>query len=121
MRARILVLLGVMALFFGPSEGQTQYPGGDNFQMRRGRWGGGGIPDPGQTFDRLAGGKQILTRDDITNPFMQQMFDRMTAGLNITNGQLTRDQYIQASQQMMTQWQGGGRWGGGQNAGGNGP
>ena len=121
MRARILVLLGAMALLLGPTEGQTQNPGGGNFQMRRGL-GGGGMPDPGQTFDRLAAGKQVLTRNDITNPFMQQMFDRMTSSLNITNGQLTRDQYVQASQQMMAQWQGGGgRMGGGQNGGGSAP
>jgi Ca2+-binding EF-hand superfamily protein len=70
-------------------------------------------------FDRLANGKDVLSRTDITNPWQQQSFDTIARSLNVTNGQLTRQQYIDGLQQMMQQWRGGGR--GGAGAGGAGP
>jgi hypothetical protein len=54
--------------------------------------------DPNQFFDRLANGKDVITRADIANPMMQAMFDRMAQNLGITNGQITREQFTAAMQ-----------------------
>src|SRR5437868_6312815 len=138
MRARLLVLLGAMALLLGPTEGLTQFQGGGGGQMRLG---GGGRPDPGQSFDQMSGGKAgltkflggggrqlrlgrgglhdhaqsydqiggvnaVLTRNDVANAGVQGMFERLVPRVRAANHELTRDQYIQASQQMMAQWDG---------------
>jgi hypothetical protein len=80
-------------------------------------------------FDQLANGKDVLTRADITNPWQQRSFDTIARTLNVTNGQLTRQQYVDGTQQMMQQFRAGGFGGGaggggargGRGAGGGGP
>jgi Ca2+-binding EF-hand superfamily protein len=72
----------------------------------RAGWGGGGgrgNRDPNQFFDRLSGGKDVVKRSEITNPWMQGMFDRMAQQLNITTGEITRDQFVTAMRQRMGQ------------------
>jgi hypothetical protein len=60
-----------------------------------------------------------LTKADIQNPFLQQMFDRVAGAAGATNGQLTRDQWIQGSEQLRASGGGGGPSGGqGQQPGG---
>jgi hypothetical protein len=61
----------------------------------RGGFGGGGGNfggGPGAMFDRFADGKPVITKADVP-AWLQDRFDQWT-----TNGQLTRDQFIQAMQ-----------------------
>lgn len=98
MRGKSYVAVGFLALLLGPTQGWTQYPpsrGGDY-----GRRGSSSYStDPNQFFDRLANGKEVWLRSEVTNPFMQGMFDRVVERLGITNGQVTREQFITYSQQ----------------------
>lgn len=83
---------GILMLFAGFILLLTAGPGTSQF-------GGGGMGmrgmDPGQFFDSIANGKSYISRADLTNPWMQGMFDRMADQLGVTNGQITRDQFIQ--------------------------
>src|SRR5262245_50112355 len=82
----------------GPGGGFDPGQGGGGFRQRGGRggfggWGGGGF-DPGQMFDRFANGKAVWTQADAnSNPFGQRMFERIAQTMNITNGQITREQF----------------------------
>jgi Ca2+-binding EF-hand superfamily protein len=69
-------------------------------------------------FDRMANGKSEIVISEISNPQFQGMLNRIAQSVGATNGRLTRDQYIQGSQQMMAQWQ---RGGGFQRPNGGGP
>jgi Ca2+-binding EF-hand superfamily protein len=71
-----------------------------------GRWGGGGGRggfDPNQLFNMMANGKEVVSRADITNPRFQGMFDRFAEQAGVTNGQLTREQFVSGMQQRMGQ------------------
>jgi len=145
MRYRFFLLVGALVVLFGPTTAMTQVgprggapggggapaggvagavQGGGGGRFGGGRFGGGGGQfDPGAIFDRMSGGKDVLVRTDITNPWQQQSFDAIARSLGITNGQLTRQQYIDGSQQLRQQWAGGGggqRGGRGQAGGGPG-
>jgi Ca2+-binding EF-hand superfamily protein len=76
--------------------------------------------DPSQLFDQLAGGKDILNRTDITNQFMGFMFDNIARQANITNGQLTRQQFVDGLTQLRQQFPGRGGFGRGNGPGGAG-
>src|SRR5262249_3689006 len=117
----------------GPGGGFDPGQGGGGFRQRGGRggfggWGGGGF-DPGQMFDRFANGKAVWTQADAnSNPFGQRMFERIAQSMNITNGQITREQFTTYMQQQANNWGGGGgrrgNWpgmGGGSPGGGNSP
>jgi len=115
MRARLYIVLGVAILLLGPMQGLTQYPqgggmpGGGFGGFGGGKGGRGGFNfDPGQMFDQMAGGKSVVTLSEITDPRQQRMIERATQALGITNGQITREQYVTYSQQRMAQWGGGG-------------
>jgi Ca2+-binding EF-hand superfamily protein len=58
-------------------------------------------------FDRLANGKDVLVRSEL-NPMMQGMFDRMAQRLGVTNGQITREQFLSLSSQGGNRQPGGG-------------
>jgi Ca2+-binding EF-hand superfamily protein len=60
---------------------------------------GGG--DPSQFWNFIAPGKEVLNRSEITDPRMQRMFDGMAQRLGVTNGQITKQQFIEMSQQRM--------------------
>ena len=64
--------------------------------------------DPGERFNQLTGGKDVWVRTEITNPGQQGYFDMVARAANVTNGQLTREQFIQGSQQLRQQFQNGG-------------
>jgi Ca2+-binding EF-hand superfamily protein len=81
--------------------------------------GGGGF-DPSQRFDRFSGGKDVWVRTEITDPQMLRRFDRTAQELGVTNGQITREQFVANMQQQMAQW-GQGRPGGGPPGAGGGP
>jgi Ca2+-binding EF-hand superfamily protein len=69
----------------------------------------GGFGDPNQFFDRLSGGKDVVTRSEL-NPWQQQMFDRLAQTAGVSGEQLTRDQFLKASEQMRQNFgMGGGR------------
>jgi hypothetical protein len=55
---------------------------------------GGGSRDPNQFFDFLARGKDVLIRSEL-DPRTQGMFDRIAASMGITDGRITRQQYLQ--------------------------
>jgi Ca2+-binding EF-hand superfamily protein len=58
----------------------------------------------------MSGGKDVISRADVTDPRMQFMFDRFAQQAGVTNGQLTRQQFLDTMQQRMGQF-GGGRGG----------
>jgi Ca2+-binding EF-hand superfamily protein len=115
---RLLLLVGVAVLILLPSIGWTQNPqpqsgggqgpggmfGGRGFGgpggMGGGRGFGGGGFDPNQMFDMMSKGKDVVKRADL-DPMTGMRFDRIAAGLGITNGQLTRQQYLDYMQQRM--------------------
>src|SRR5438067_698799 len=120
MRSKWFFLVVGLALVLGPSLGSSQQqpggfpPGGGGFggggaggfgggRGAGGFGGGGGFSmDPTQIWNSMGGtGKEVLTKADITNPFMQGMFDRMVQTMGITTGQITRDQFVTSMQQRM--------------------
>jgi Ca2+-binding EF-hand superfamily protein len=98
---------------FGPGQD------GGGFRQRGGGRGGFGR-DPGQMFDRFANGKDVWTRAD-TNPWTQGMFDQIIQSLNISNGQITREQFTTYMQQQGNNWGGMGAGRRGNWQGGGGP
>ncbi len=106
-------LASVTMVLLLPAICWAQPPGGDmGLQRGSGRRGGGrggrGGFDPNQLFDRISSGKDVITRAGITNPQMQSMFDRFAQQAGVTNGQMTRQQFLGAMQQRMGQGVGGG-------------
>jgi Ca2+-binding EF-hand superfamily protein len=67
-----------------------------------------GMMDPNQRWDMFARGKDVITRNDV-DPMMQRWFDRMVEQMGITNGQISRQQFLGYMQQRMA---GGGPGGG---------
>src|SRR5437763_13862477 len=110
MKIRLVTLAGLAALFFSTGEGRTQSggPGGPpNAPDARG--GGRGFPggrmgggDPSQFFDQLANGKDLWNRAE-TEPRLQRLFDRIATTLGITNGQITRQQFMAFQEQRAAQ------------------
>ncbi|HEV3261853.1 MAG TPA: EF-hand domain-containing protein, partial [Gemmataceae bacterium] len=107
-----LLFVALLGLLLTAAEGTTQ-PGPGGFGGRRG--GGGGGRDPGAMFDRFANGKTVLRRSDLTSPFLQTMFDRTADAAGITNGEMTREQWVGAMGQLQA------ARGGPQGAGGGAP
>ncbi len=104
----------------GPGGGGFPGGGGRGGRGGPGGFGGGQGFDPAQIFDQFSGGKNAISRDDIdpNNRMALRMFDRVTQTLNITNNQITRDQFVAGFDQMR---QNPGRGGpGGQGPGGRG-
>jgi hypothetical protein len=94
MRTKIFLLAAALALVFGPSPALTQVgaPGDGGAVPARG--GRSGRMDPTQVFDRLAAGKDVWMRSDVVDPGQLAMFDRTAQRLGITNGQITRQQFM---------------------------
>jgi Ca2+-binding EF-hand superfamily protein len=61
-----------------------------------------------ERFSQLTGGKDVWVRTEITNQGLQGYFDVVARAANVANGQLTREQFIQGSQQLPQQFQFGG-------------
>lgn len=86
---------------------------GGNFERFTGKGPGGGGGrmmmmggSPDEMFDRFAKGKNVIRRDDL-DPMMQRGFDWMARQLNITNGEITREQAKQFAEQMQGRMRGG--------------
>jgi hypothetical protein len=101
---------------FDPSRMMMQFGGGGSSGGGSGGMGrmmmGG---DPMQLFNMISQGKDVINRNDLPE-WQQRMFDRMAPQLGITNGQLTRQQFQQAAEQMRSRMQGGGGGMGGMGA-----
>lgn len=121
MRARWYVFLGMVALLVLSPTGLTQPPSGgrDGSRGDRGGFGdkggfgrgsggpGGGFSrDPGEAFDRMANGKNVLIRSEM-DPRRQGFFDMVAGMLGVTNGQLTRDQFTEGMSKMRSMGPGG--------------
>jgi Ca2+-binding EF-hand superfamily protein len=109
MRIAYALLTCSLALLLIPGDAFTQFPPGGRMRGGGPRW-GGQPPDPGQQFDNLANGKKEIVIAEETNPWRQRMLTRVAESAGVTNGRLTREQYIAGSQKLMAQWQGGGGW-----------
>lgn len=92
---RFGVLVGLLACFLLPTQGASQLPFGGS--------GGRGFGDPSKLFDMMSGGKDVITRDSLTNPFMSGMFDRYAEKLHITDGKITREQFNGYMQQRLAE------------------
>jgi Ca2+-binding EF-hand superfamily protein len=77
-----------------------------------GRMGGMMGGDPNQMFNMFSKGKEVINRNDLPPP-LQPMFDRFAPQMGITNGQITRQQFLQANEQMRSRMQQMGGGGGG--------
>ncbi len=104
MRTQKLVaclLVGSVTLVFGSGPGRTQFGGPNGGGRRGGRrmFGGPGSGDPNVFFNRLSGGKDLIVRAQLADPFSQRLFDRIAGRMGITNGQITRAQYLEYSRQ----------------------
>src|SRR5262245_35431982 len=119
MRVKFVVLalfMGCLALLLGPSQGLTQFQGGGRGNWGGGNRGGGGMrQDPGQIFDWISQGQPTIT---IANQrWGREDMEAWAKKQGISNGQLTKEQYIsysqspeaqQARERMRQQWGGGG-------------
>lgn len=83
-RIGFCVLIGMMLVLLGPSRGVSQFPGGSR--------GMGG--DPSKMFDFMSGGKDVVTKDTLPFPQLAKRFDELVEKMGITNGQITRQQYM---------------------------
>ncbi len=111
MRKHVWLLVALAALLWVAVDVHAQMWGGRGGGFGRrgggGRFGRGFRPDPGAMFDRFANGKTVIKRADL-NPWLQRMFDNVAKAAGVTNGQLTRDQWIKGSQAAFAQFGGGG-------------
>jgi Ca2+-binding EF-hand superfamily protein len=73
--------------------------------------------DPAQRWTQMTGGKDIWVRSEITDQRQQMTFDFIARMLNVSNGRITRQQYLDWSQQMRARFPNGGGRRGGQQSG----
>lgn len=115
----VLASLGLPAMAQPPEGGPPPgggFPGGGG---GRGGGGGGGFRnmDPNEAFNRFSNGKDVIVRSELDPP-RQMWFDRMAQRMGVTNGQITREQFIANFNQRRGGGGGGGP--GGAPAGGGG-
>jgi Ca2+-binding EF-hand superfamily protein len=108
MRSLRTLLVAALALLLGPVAALTQIGqqprGGGQADRaiqggRLGRRGDIMNQDPGERFSQLTGGQDVWVRTQITDQRLQGFFDMVARSVNVTNGRLTRDQFIQGMQQ----------------------
>jgi Ca2+-binding EF-hand superfamily protein len=83
MRATVALVLAVALLFTSTEQASAQQEGGRSSSGY----------DAGQYFDRMSGGQSVWVRPEIADR-KQAFFDRVAASLGITNGQITRQQWL---------------------------
>lgn len=133
MRSRIFLLVGGLSLLIGPTTALTQFgppgapqggaPQGGGFPggggggrggggMGGGGWrgGGGGMMnmDPNERWNQMTGGKDVWVRAEITDQRQQMFFDFIARSVGSSNGQITKQQYLDWAQQMAQRFQQGG-------------
>jgi Ca2+-binding EF-hand superfamily protein len=64
--------------------------------------------DPTERWNQMTGSKDVWDRTQITDPQQQQRFDFMARMMNVSNGKITRQQFIDWSEQMRQRFQQGG-------------
>jgi Ca2+-binding EF-hand superfamily protein len=76
--------------------------------------------DPNEAWNQMTGGKDVWNRADITDQRQTFRFDMMARQLNVTNGQITKQQFLDLSAQWRQRMQNGnfGRGPGGGPGGG---
>ncbi len=76
------------------------FGGGSSSGGRDSRGGSsGGFGDPAEIFNRMTDGKDVWVRSEITDERRRGFFDMMATRLGITDGRITRQQYLDAQQQ----------------------
>src|SRR3954468_19048788 len=95
----ILLPVALVAFLIGPPPGQSQPPrgldggrGGDRGTGGRGMGGRGMMMDPEQMFERLSNGGSTMRIADMERG--REFAEEWARGKGITNGQLTREQYL---------------------------
>jgi hypothetical protein len=79
--------MGLVAFFLGATQGISQMDG-------VGRPGGG--MDPTKFFDNFSKGQDIWLRSEM-EPHLQPLFDRIAERMGVTDGKITREQFIKSS------------------------
>ncbi|MBX7104503.1 MAG: hypothetical protein K1X57_10505 [Gemmataceae bacterium] len=110
--------IAVASLMLAGGSAMAQPPGGFGGPGGGGRGGMMMGGNPEEMFNMLSKGKDVIRRDDV-DPMFQRMFDRFAERMNITNGQITREQFRQASEQMQQRMREGGMGGGPGGGGGD--
>jgi Ca2+-binding EF-hand superfamily protein len=90
MRAVRMTLTGLVAFFLVATQGITQFDG---------KGGPGRAMDPNKFFDSLAQGKDVWVRSEAA-PHMQAMFDAIARKLGVTDGKITREQFVNNMEKM---------------------
>src|SRR5215831_13343707 len=85
MRALRITLMGLVACLLVVTQGLTQV----DSQSSRGR-----SLDPNSFFNSLSQGKDVWLKSE-TRPELQVMFDKMAGKMGVTDGKITREQFIQ--------------------------
>ena len=93
MFARRFLGVSLIALLLAATPGLTQDRGGFGRRSRN--------MDPNDFFNRMANGKDVWLRAELTDPYQQAMFDRTAGRMGVTNGQITREQFTAYMQQRM--------------------
>lgn len=102
MSHRFLILAA--AVLVGPLlAARAQFPSGRD---RSDRGSGGSRFDPNQLFDMMAQGKNVVVRDQLDDR-QKFMFDRMAQRMGVTNGQMSREQFVDSMQKRMAERGGG--------------
>jgi hypothetical protein len=122
MRLAYFLLIGLLAVLLGWGDSliQGQPPPGRGGRGGRGGWQGrgrGGF-DPGRLFDMMAAGKKEIVIAEVTDPRRKQMLERIAKAAGVTNGKLTKEQYVKGMQDWFKQMRGRfNRFGGGGQGG----
>jgi Ca2+-binding EF-hand superfamily protein len=82
--------MGLLALVLAVTQGLTQ------FETKNSRSGGfdprAALSDPNQFFDSVSGNKDVWVRP--SDGLQQMMFDNIAKKIGVTNGEITREQFI---------------------------
>jgi Ca2+-binding EF-hand superfamily protein len=84
MRAMRFTLMGIVAFLLVATQGFTQFES---------KSGSGRSMDPNKFFDSLSQGKDVWNRSEAA-PHMQAMFDAIARKLAVTDGRITREQFV---------------------------
>jgi hypothetical protein len=92
-------MVGGQGMMGGQGMGAQGMMGGQGMGNR----GMGGMSNPDEFFDRLSGGKDFWSRNEITDDRQRMMFDMMAQRMGVTNGVITRQQFQESSRQYLAQ------------------
>lgn len=126
MKNKALLLLGFAALLLSATVGFSQSGGpgapqsAPDARGRGGRFPGGRGGDPNELFNQMTNGKDVWIRSEVQDPRMQRRFDFIAGQLGVTNGQITRQQYLSFQSDPAAATRGGRRGPGGPSDGSQG-